>query len=158
MTFWTPEFLAGERAPAILWAREGQLARSHRPGYPSSRPTHDHVDRWVQAAVGLGIRSIVCLLEPAELQLYDSLDLGEGGLLSCYRRAGLAVSHIPVADYRIPPLAEPEETAVWEAFQRMEKPVLVQCSAGRDRTGAAVQAILQRVDGRPCAPGGSRTP
>ena len=40
------------------------------------------------------------------------------------------------------PLNNDELDAVWQVFQRLEKPVLIHCNAGRDRTGVALEYIL----------------
>ena len=34
---------------------------------------------------------------------------------------------------------------VWMAYQELPKPVLIHCSAGRDRTGKAVDYLLKMI-------------
>ena len=125
------------------WQVEGVVARAQRPGYPVDRPSPDSIQAWADAVMGMGIRSVVCIVENSQLAHYNHLDLdGEGGLLGYYRSLGLDVVHVPALDHKSPPLNSDELDAVWEAFQRLEKPVLIHCNAGRDRTGAALEYIL----------------
>jgi ribA/ribD-fused uncharacterized protein len=133
---------------ALTWADGSRrLARGHRAGYglPRGRQVPaEAVDRWVEAARRLAIRSIICLLADEHLKLYDAV---AGGLLSRYVAAGFEVAHIPVRDHCDPPMSDDELQAAWEAFCRLPGPVLVHCSAGIDRTGAAVEYILGKLNG-----------
>ncbi|HAL48823.1 MAG: hypothetical protein FI707_04090 [SAR202 cluster bacterium] len=129
------------------WAIDGVLARAQRPGYPVDRPPAEAVHRWVDAALTLGVQSVICLLDHEQLSHYDHIELGDNGLLAHCRARGLNVAHIPADDYKTPPLSETELAEVWDAYQRLEKPVLVHCSAGRDRAGAAVEHIRALLGG-----------
>ena len=131
----------------IRWVVEGVLARSHRPGYPVNRPSLEKIQEWVDAALDVGIRSVLCVLDHAQIAHYDHLNLDGGGLFGYYRTLGLAVEHVPAEDYKTPPLSVHQLDAVWQVFQGLEKPVLLHCSAGKDRTGAAVEHILSRLQG-----------
>jgi protein tyrosine phosphatase (PTP) superfamily phosphohydrolase (DUF442 family) len=126
------------------WEIEGQLARSGRPGYTSggTQVASAEVDRWVAEARSQGIRSIICLLGEDQLCLYASLPTD---LVSYYRGAGLNVEHIPARDYQSPPLTDADLARVWCAYTTLAKPVLVHCSAGRDRTGAAIKHIRRQL-------------
>ncbi len=53
-----------------------------------------------------------------------------------------------VRDHSKPPLTERQLERVWEAFLRLEKPVLIHCSAGIDRTGMAIAYVKRRLDNR----------
>ena len=127
------------------WVIEGVLARSQRPGYPVNRPSPEKMQQWTDVVLEMGVRSVLCVMDHAQLAHYHQLDLDGGGLLGYYRSLGLAVEHVPAEDYKMPKLSAQELDAVWTAFQQMEKPVLVHCSAGRDRTGAAVEHILAQL-------------
>ena len=74
-----------------------------------------------------------------------------GGLLDYYRSNDFLVEHMPTQDHQQPPLDESDLLAVWTAYQRLPKPVLVHCSAGIDRTGQAVKFIQARLaqEGKP---------
>ena len=135
-----------ERDASIQWALEGLLARSPRPGFPVVLPDAEVVRQWTAAALEAGIRSILCILEPEQLAYYDRIDLDGGGLLDYYRGCGLNVAHIPATDHRMPPLSPEELVRVWDEFVALEKPVLVHCNAGIDRTGAAVQYIRGELE------------
>lgn len=127
------------------WVIEGVLARSQRPGYPVDRPTLESVEGWADAALEMGVRSILCVMDDTQISYYDSVDLG--GLFGYYQSLGFAVEHVHAEDHKLPPLSAEELDAVWQAFQTLDKPVLVHCSAGRDRTGAALEHILNRLNG-----------
>ncbi|HJO82189.1 MAG: tyrosine-protein phosphatase [SAR202 cluster bacterium] len=127
------------------WVIEGILARAQRPGYPVDRPPAETVHRWVDAALELGVRSVICILDHDQLSHYDHVGLAENGLLDHYFARGFEVAHVPADDYKTPPLTNPELDEVWIAFEHLEKPVLVHCSAGRDRSGAAIEHIRARL-------------
>ena len=127
------------------WVVPGVLARSQRPGYPVDRPAPGSVAAWTERVREMGIQAILCILDEPQLAHYDKLGLDGGGLLGFYRSQGFAVSHVAADDHKRPPLSKAELDQVWHAFQQLSPPVLVHCSAGRDRTGAALQHILARL-------------
>jgi protein tyrosine phosphatase (PTP) superfamily phosphohydrolase (DUF442 family) len=51
-------------------------------------------------------------------------------LVSYYRENGFQVEHIPVRNYQHPALSDSQLNKVLKAYWRLEKPVLVHCSAG----------------------------
>jgi len=128
------------------WVLPELLAKSSRPGYPERQDIGtDAVDEWVERVRGIGIGSIICFLSEDQLPFYSGLPTG---LIQYYRDAGFNVAHIPEEDYRSPPLSEEKATLAAAAFENLEKPVLVHCSAGIARTGVAIEAILasRRID------------
>ena len=58
------------------------------------------VDRWLEQAARLGIRSILCILARPQLARFAALP---GGLLAYYRNAGLEAEMIEAEDDQFPP-------------------------------------------------------
>jgi len=101
------------------------------------------VDAWLAEIREMGIESIICLLSSDQLPFYDQVP---GGLVDFYRAAGFTVEHIPAQDSQRPPLTTDHLRQVWSAYQALPKPVLVHCSAGRDRTGLAIGHIQTQLE------------
>jgi protein-tyrosine phosphatase len=121
-----------------------KLYRASRPGYSGGGKKAvgmGEVQRWIESAQSLGVISIICLLAEEHLCLYP-----DGDLLGIYRAVGFEVRHIPVTDHRRPPLTPQQLAEVLRAWQELSRPVLIHCSAGIDRTGAAVKHILYHED------------
>lgn len=128
------------------WATDGVLAGSHRPGYrgeSGGQVSVETVDEWLDQLKAQGIGSIICLLNDDQLPYYSSLP---NGLLNHYRAKGFNVRHVPAFDRRMPPLNESQLEDIWKSFNDLDKPVLIHCSAGMDRTGQALKYIQNRLD------------
>ena len=116
--------------------------------FATSRPGYDYganapvllevVSQWIAEVKNSGAKSILCLLNEQHLKLYGGLPTG---LLQAYRDAGFEVGHVPVVDHQRPPLSGNELEAVEQFFNELPKPVLIHCSAGVDRTGAAARHL-----------------
>ena len=122
------------------WVLIDELAKSPRPGYPERQGIGtDEVDGWIVEIREMGIRSIICFLSDDQLPFYSGLPTG---LIQYYRDAGFDVAHIPEDDYKTPPLSEEGVREAVVSFEKLQKPILVHCSAGMARTGMAIDAIL----------------
>ena len=130
----------------VRWSTKQQLARGRRPGVEGKRGRQvrkSTVDTWIQEVKAHGIRSIVVLLDERQLRFYQEL---QPDLVSYYRSKGFQAAHINAPNMRRPPLSDKNLKDVWKAYQHLEKPVLIHCSAGIGRTGHAVRHIKERLE------------
>ena len=99
------------------------------------------VNKWLELALGMQIETIICLLSVTEMRKYytaHGIDL-----LQQYRARGLNVIHFPVRDHQEPPLSAQQTSQLCKLFAGAKHPVLIHCSAGIDRTGMSVDAIIK---------------
>jgi protein tyrosine phosphatase (PTP) superfamily phosphohydrolase (DUF442 family) len=127
---------------------QGTLARSWRPGYNSREVPVAIVDCWLAEVKAMGVRSIICLATDDQLAYYRDVP---PGLPNYCREHGFTVAHRPVID----PAHDPERgqhdlrealAEIFELFSTLPKPVLIHCSPGTDRTGAAVNYVVEHTD------------
>lgn len=124
------------------WVIDGILAKSSRPGHRSENVSIDTVESWIEKVKNMGINSIICFLAERQLDFYSGIPYG---LLEHYRKSGFEVLHLPERDYLEPPLSEETLKKAVSGFEELEKPVLIHCSAGIDRTGLAIRNIEDRI-------------
>ncbi len=141
----------GDESELWVWVIQDTLACAQRPlrdhitfgGRNPLRPEAKAlVEAWVERVIRSGFRSIISLLEEAQLDRYyvrGGIGLHPKGLLGYYESRKLSVESVPCQDYQRP-TAE-QMLLVLDAFGRLPKPILLHCSAGIDRT-APVAAFL----------------
>ena len=124
------------------WVIDGLLAKSSRPGHRSENVPIEIVESWIKKTKDMGINSIICFLAERQLNYYSEIPTG---LLEYYKKSGFEVLHLPEKDYLSPPLSEETLKKAISGFEELEKPVLIHCSAGIDRTGFAITNILDKI-------------
>ncbi len=129
----------------VCWVIPEKLARSSRPGYPYTQVSREIVDGWIADVRKEGIASIICLLGDDQLSYCSGLPPGD--LIGYYGQAGFQVGLIRTKDHQHPPLTDDESARIWESYCRLAKPVLIHCSAGIDRSGAAISYIRDQMGG-----------
>jgi protein tyrosine phosphatase (PTP) superfamily phosphohydrolase (DUF442 family) len=144
-----PGFNSGD-PPTWQQGLENRLARAGRPGYPSKNVSEEEVDEWISKAKQMGIKTIICHLsrdgDEDQLAYYD--DALEDGLIEYYKSQDFNVVHIPQPDKidgTYQGLSEDKCKEAAEAFSKSEEPVVVHCSAGKDRTGDSIDTIVEEI-------------
>jgi protein tyrosine phosphatase (PTP) superfamily phosphohydrolase (DUF442 family) len=98
------------------------------------------VSDWILAVKALGVRSVICLLSKPELRWYEHL---KGGLLGAYHAAGLETMSLPVPLDAPGVLTRKHLEQLEAAFARLPRPMVIHCSAGMVRSGAAVAYLVE---------------
>ena len=118
----------------------GVLLGAHRPGrYHYGCVTPDIVEAWIDDMKWVGIKTIICLLAGEEFAPY--MHLHSQSLLGMYRRAGFTVISRPGEDDYWPIVPADVLDEIGQDFKKAEKPVLVHCSSGEERTGRVIEYL-----------------
>jgi hypothetical protein len=153
------ELEKGNERELLHWIIPGQLACAHRPlryharyGGSRARLSPDAtplIQEWVELIKIEGIKSIISLWHDRDTACYRSLPLGNGDLLTYLESEGFMIKNHPYEDpahKRTPPAIARENperirAEALESYDQLPKPVLIQCSAGQDRS-APVAAYI----------------
>ncbi len=151
--------LEGDQSELVHWIIPGALACAHRPfrydsRYGGSRTpvpveATAELSEWAELIQCYGIRGIISLMHDRDLSCYSRLNLGATDLIGFLRQRGFVVAHHPYEDpahRRTRPIeARKLLVAIRDAalisYDELPKPVLIQCSAGEDRS-APVAAFI----------------
>lgn len=151
----------GDESELIHWVLQGSLACAHRPlrhhlhfggsRLPIPATATSLVRDWAARIRRAGIASIISLMHDRDLQCYEQLEIEGGDLLAFYEAQGFIVARIPWEDPHHKrtdekvkqKMLEQCRTAALREFDRIPKPVLLQCSAGIDRSAPVAAYIWQ---------------
>lgn len=146
-----------EVIPGALLCSYRPLRRHHNPEF--SGPQRDlpveaapALLNWIQKMSAAGVRSIICLMGPAEFAHYAAVvsDLRATDLISLYESHDFKVRSIPWEDplYRVGQGGRSYEDQLLEvrerslrAFDDLPKPVLLHCSSGIQRSSPVAAFI-----------------
>lgn len=150
---------SGSDSELLVWVIPKALACAHRPlrhhpryggsGQPIPASAKPLVLDWIEQIQMEGIASIISFMHDRDLSCYCEITLDGLNLLEFLERQRFHVAAIPWEDPhhsrtdRAKKRAKLEQCccAALEAFDRLPKPVLLQCSAGIDRSAPAAAYI-----------------
>jgi len=152
----------GDDSELLVWIIPDKLACAHRPlrhnrlyGGSSLNLDPDatpFIFEWSMLVQIEGIKSIICLMYQSEIDLYNRLDLGAENLIEFYKQQGFDVAHIPWEDPAhsktswdlVSKKLEIIRRDALNAYDKLEKPVLLHCSADIDRSSPVAAYIWQQ--------------
>jgi protein tyrosine phosphatase (PTP) superfamily phosphohydrolase (DUF442 family) len=160
------QIASGDNSELLAWVVQSEIAGAHRPlrydpmygGRQSfSGDPRPRVEGWVDRVIAEGIRTVFCLATDGELRRYDDLGFHPDGFLAYLRERGLEVRHLPLTDPAHLPLGESKgwkevqlsqvQRDAAALYEEAEKPVLVFCSGGADRTPPVVAYLVTASTG-----------
>jgi len=103
----------------------------------------EYIASWISEVKEEGIRSIICLLDEKQLRPY--LHAVPEGLVEYYKQSGFDVYSVPTEDGGDAYLWPDEIDEICKGYDEMEKPVLIHCSAGVERSPLAASKIKERM-------------
>ena len=152
---------AGDDSELLVWVLPGRLACAQRPlrhhplyaGSGALIPAQATplVFEWAEAVRAAGIVSIISFMHDRDRGCYAELALEAEDILQFYEKQGFKVARLPWEDPHHSKAdvdtkqkkLEQCRVAALGAFDRLAKPVLLQCSAGIDRSAPAAAYIWQ---------------
>lgn len=152
---------SGDDSDLLLWVLPGRLASAQRPlrhhplyaGSGTVIPAHatSLVFDWVAAIQAGGIASIISFMHDRDRGCYSELSLNATDIIEFYEHHGFKVARIPWEDphhskadaHSKRKKLEQSRVEALKAFDRLPKPVLLQCSSGIDRSAPVAAYIWQ---------------
>jgi hypothetical protein len=155
----------GDESELVHWVIRDNLACSQRPlrhhplfggsGKNIASEAAPLVRDWPILMQCVGIKSIISLMHARDLVYYEKLNLGAPNLIAFYQSSGFEVVHLPWED---PHHSKTSNVQVRQkllsirdkalaAYDQLPKPVLIQCSAGIDRTAPVAAYIFAKRTG-----------
>jgi hypothetical protein len=153
---------AGNDIEIVVWVIPGALACAHRPlrhhptyggsGASVSATAKPLLLDWVTQLRLEGVKSIISFMHARDLRCYEEIGFDEADILEFFEAHGFKVVRLPWedpahsrTDSRLKEAKREEMCkAALEAYDSVEKPVVLQCSAGVDRSSPAAAYIWQR--------------
>ena len=150
---------SGDDSDLLVWVIPKALAITQRPlrhhrlyggsGLPIPADAKPLILDWIAGVRLAGIASIISFMHDRDLRCYRDIDLGGRDLVAFLQHEGFTVRALPWEDPahgKTDPSVkkaklEQVRKAALEAYDALPKPVLLQCSAGIDRS-APVAAFL----------------
>ena len=155
-----------DESELLLWVIPHELACVHRPlrhhpdyggsGAPIPSAAKPLILEWIDWLHVEGIASIISFMHDRDLGCYREIDFDGGTLLEALEQHGFQVCRLPWED---PAHSKTDPTLkqrrllemcgkALRAFNRLPKPVVLVCSAGRDRSAPAAAYILESLRAR----------
>jgi hypothetical protein len=153
---------SGNDHELLHWIVPNELACAHRPlryhpqhggsRAPLLPEATSLIEEWVELIKVEGIKSIISLWHEGDTACYRSLPLGNGDLLSYFSDQGFVIARHPYEDpaHKRTPKAQARETLerireeALTSYDLLPKPVLIQCSAGEDRSAPIAAYIYAK--------------
>jgi len=161
MTLLRRKLEAGDDSELLVWVISNALACAHRPlrhhphyggsGQPIPKEAKPLILDWIERIRLEGIRSVISFMHDRDLRCYCEIDLGGLSLIAFLEQEGFRVCPLPWEDpahsMTDPSVLRAKYEQVrrdaLEAFDRLPKPVLLQCGAGIDRSAPVAAYIWQ---------------
>ena len=153
---------AGDDSEVLAWVIPRALACAHRPlrhhplyggsGLPIPREAHPLILDWVEQVRMESIASIITFMHDRDLLCYQQIDLGGLTFPAFLEHEGFTVWRLPWEDpahSKTDPAAkraklERIREEALEAYDQLPRPVLLQCSAGIDRSAPVAAYIWNK--------------
>lgn len=153
---------SGDDSELLVWVIPKALAVAQRPlrhhpryggsGLPIPAEARSLVLDWIEQIHLEGIASIISLMHDRDLRCYRDIDLGGLTLVEFLQREGFHLCPLPWEDPAHSKTDSSTKRArlqrvckdALEAYDRLPKPVLLQCSAGIDRSAPVASYVWQK--------------